>query len=120
MANLGSFGAAVKELTGERDVFDFFGEKFEVVDSIPGDDKQFVLFYRLAVSNRADLDSLMALALALFEAQTGRPTEEPHGSSPGSSTTSPTPNTSSSPSPASRPLHPALEGMIPVSSVLTG
>ncbi len=164
MSHLGSFGAAVRELdpTGERDTFDFFGEKFEVTASIPpmlmlqlgaattgkiddqeglgamweamrtsltrpaadgkpADDEQFVRFYRLAVANRADLPSLMALALALFEVQSGRPTEEPPGSSPGSSTTSPTPNTSSTPSPDSpRPSHPALEGMTPVSSVLTG
>lgn len=37
MTHLGSFGAAVKELDPsiDKDTFDFFGEKFEVVGTIP-------------------------------------------------------------------------------------
>lgn len=153
MGDLGEFGAAVKELTGERDRFRFFGQRFEIVGAIPpilmlqlaasatgkiddteglaaiwetlhhcldeqaeGGVRQFDRFYRLAVENRCDLDGLMRLVFALFEAQSGRPTEEPSGSSPGQSTTSP----SSSPSSSARGRHLWPAEYRPVSEMLAG
>ncbi|MDH6460114.1 hypothetical protein M2302_000265 [Micromonospora sp. A200] len=77
------------------------------------DDSQFDRFYRLAVLRKCDTDSLMDLAFNLFEAQTGRPTVEPRGSSAGQSTTSPSASTSSS-------THPALAHLRPVEAVLAG
>lgn len=70
-------------------------------------------FFKLAVSKRCDLEDLMRLAMALFEAQAGRPTEEPRGSSAGQSTTSPSSSTSSS-------VHPAFAHLKPVNEVLGG
>lgn len=134
--HLGSFGAAVKELDGEPDTFDFFGEKFVVHGTIPPmlmlqlgaaasgkipdeegyaamwesmrcsltqatedgtpDGSQFDRFYKLAVSQNDDIEDLMRLAFALFEAQAGRPTVEQPTSSAGPLTTSPSSNGSSS------------------------
>ena len=143
MADLGEFGAALRELEGERDTFSFFGERFTVSQDIPpmlmlqlgaaatgkveeseglaamweamrcslGDD-EFARFYKLAVSKRADLESLMRLTFKLFEAQGGRPTQEPQGSSPGLSTTSLSPSGSSS--------RWEDKGLRPISSVLAG
>lgn len=82
-------------------------------DDQPEDDSQFDRFYRLAVARKCNTDALMDLAFRLFEVQAGRPTEEPCGSSAGSSTTSPSANTSSSP-------HPALAHLRPVEQVLAG
>jgi hypothetical protein len=156
VSHLGSFGAAVKELDpgADRDTFDLFGEKFEVVgvippmlmlqlgaattgkiddqeglgamweamrcsltkpeaDGEPEDGSEFDRLYKVAVGKRCDLDSLMKLAMALFESQAGRPTEEPQGSLPGPPTTSPSSNTSSSASPDSHRL-------IPVGQLLGG
>ncbi len=148
MTHLGSFGAAVKELdpTAERDSFEFFGERFEVVGVIPPmlmlqlgaaatgkiddqeglaalweamrlsldadeDSKEFDRLYKLAVKNRCDLEDLMKLAMALFEAQAGRPTGEPRGSSAGPSTTSPSSSASSS-------VHPAFAHLKPVNELV--
>ena len=82
-------------------------------DGRPEDETQFVAFYRSAVNHRCNIDELMKLAFALFEAQTGRPTEEPQGSSPGPTSTSPSSNTSSS-------AHPAFAHLTPVNEVLAG
>lgn len=79
------------------------------------DGKDFDRLYKLAVRHRCDLEELMKLAMALFEAQAGRPTGGPSGSSLGASTTSPSSNTSSSPSQVSE-----LPGMTSVSRVLDG
>ncbi|BEL07822.1 hypothetical protein Q0Z83_060130 [Actinoplanes sichuanensis] len=86
----------------------------------PPDDEAFRRFYRLAVARCCDLEGLLALAMALFEAQSGRPTVPASTSSDGLPGTSTTSNTSSTPSPASPPQHPALSGMTPVASVLGG
>lgn len=82
-------------------------------DGEPEDGSEFDRLYKVAVNKRCDLDSLMKLAMKLFEEQAGRPTEEPQGSSPGPSATSPSSNTSSSASPA-------FEGMTPVAQLLGG
>lgn len=84
---------------------------------VPADAAEFDRFYKLAVSKRCELESLLALAMKLFEVQAGRPTEEPQGSLPGLSGTSPSMNISSSTHPAS---HPALAHLRPVSQVLAG
>lgn len=82
------------------------------VRTVPADESQFVKFYRLAVEKRADTESLLQVVMALYQAQAGRPTEEPFGSSPGQSTTSPSSSTSSSPW--------AQRGLTPVAEVLAG
>jgi hypothetical protein len=55
MANLGSFGAAVRELNpdGERDTFDFFGERFTVHATIPP-----MLMLRLGAFMAGELGSI--------------------------------------------------------------
>lgn len=83
------------------------------VRKLPEDDEQFRRFYRLAVQQKCEIEELLKLASALMEAQSGRPTGEPHGSSPGPTSTSPNVNTSSS-------THPALQGMTPVSQLVHG
>jgi hypothetical protein len=91
--------------------------KPETVDGdgriIPADESEFKRFYRLAVAKRCALEELLRLTFALFEAQAGRPTEEPQGSSPGRSSTSPSSSISSS-------THPALAHLRPVTDVLAG
>jgi hypothetical protein len=42
----------------------------------PADAAQFDRFYKLAVARREDLEDLIRVAMALFEAQSGRPTEQ--------------------------------------------
>lgn len=74
--------------------------------------KQFNTFYKLAVTKRADLESIMKIVFKLFEAQSGRPTEQAPGSSAGLPTTSQSSSGSSA--------HPALAHLRPVSEVLTG
>ncbi|MFI5833215.1 hypothetical protein ACIA5A_06010 [Micromonospora sp. NPDC051300] len=160
MANLGSFGAAIREADprAEADVFDFCGEQFTVVGklppmlmvqlgaaatgkideqeglgaiweamrcsltvperladgvSVPADPSAFGRFYRLAVERCVEVDDLIALTMALFEAQAGRPTEQRPDSPVGSLPTSTSSNTSPSPSPA-------WPGMTPVGQVLAG
>ncbi|GAB7039702.1 MULTISPECIES: hypothetical protein [Catenuloplanes] len=87
----------------------------------PADGKAFDRLYKLAVNHNCNIDELMRLAMALFEVQAGRPTQEPHGSSLGQSSTSPSSSTSSSASPASpADANPKLAGMVPVATVLGG
>ncbi|MFF3867351.1 hypothetical protein [Micromonospora sp. NPDC001898] len=161
MAQLGSFGAAVREAAGpaaERDTFEFCGQRFEVqgqippmlmlqlgaaasgkieetegmaalweavrcsltnpervVDgaAVPEDASEFQRFYKLAVAHHADLQELIRLAMALFEAQAGRPTGQRPDSPAGPLPTS----TSSS---GSLSTHPGLAHLRPVSEVLAG
>lgn len=161
MGHLGEFGAAARELVGEKDEFGFFGETFTVVGSIPSvlmlqlgasatgkidetdglaamwealrcslttpkttaedgseveaDPVQFNKFYKLAVENSCELDGIMRLVFALFEAQGGRPTQPVSASSPGQPPTSLSSSTSSTPAgsafqpgPPVRIEHPAL------------
>lgn len=89
----------------------FDEEKGEEV-TVAADESQWNKFYRLAVDRRASLRSLMGLTDALFGMQSGRPTEEPSGSSPGRSATSPSSKPSSS--------HPAAAHLTPVSELLAG
>lgn len=162
MSNLGSFGAAVRELAPdrERDAFEFFGEMFTVEGTLPpvlqiqlgaavtgkiaeteglaaiwetmrccltrpertiaefdpetrkpriepADESQFDRWFKLAVSKKCDMDELLKLAMALFEAQAGRPTEEQPVSSDGPLTTSLNSNGSSSTPPEQ--FHPVGE-----------
>lgn len=85
--------------------------------------KQFRGFYRLAVEKHASLESLMTLAMTLFEAGSGHPTGEVHDSPVGLSPTSPSSSTSSStplvfgqePHDMTTPTR-----LVPASRVLTG
>lgn len=141
---LGEFGAAQRELSGERDDFVFCGEVFVVEQPIPAvlmlhlgaamgagsveeihgmgvlfdalrlsltkpprtdtdgsevpaDDEPFQRLYRLAVDQAVELEPLMRLVMALFEAQSGRPTRQPSVSSAGPVTTSPSSSVSAIP-----------------------
>jgi hypothetical protein len=156
---IGEFGAARRELDGDKDDFGFYGETFVVEQRLPAilvlqlgasvsgkidetegfaaiweamrtaltipaharpardgeepddvitglvgveeDDEPFRKFYKLAVDNGCELNDLMRLVMALFEAQTGRPTRPASASPVGSSTISPSLNTS--PTPAAQP-----------------
>jgi hypothetical protein len=154
---IGEFGAAKRELSGEKDDFVFCGERF-VVESpmpavlalqlgaavsgkidetegfaamwealrvsltiprhhrlatpadveqgeadengqveVPESDEPFKRFYKLATDNGIELDPLMRVVMALFEAQTGRPTKPAPASLGGPPTTSPSSNASSTP-----------------------
>jgi hypothetical protein len=73
--------------------------------------KQFDKLYRAASANRCDLESLMRLAMALFQVTDGRPTEAASGSGPGPQSVSPSSSGSSS-------TLPVFPGMRPVSDIL--
>ncbi len=75
-------------------------------------DEGFNKLYRLAVDWNADLEDVMKLVFALFEAQGGRPTGAASDSPPGPSSTSQSANISSI-----TPGHPPLR---PISEVLAG
>ena len=64
MADLGSFGAALKELDpdAEKDTFAYFGEKFEIVAVLPP-----LLMFQLAASMTGKVDENEGMA-ALWEA----------------------------------------------------
>lgn len=80
---------------------------------VPEDPSEFDRFYRLAVAQCCEIESLLELAMKLFEAQAGRPTERQPSLPAGLSPTS----TSSRPS---HSAHPALAHLRPVSEVLAG
>jgi hypothetical protein len=75
-------------------------------------DEQYEEFRGLSVQKRGDLRDLMELTFAIYQADGGRPTVQPSGSSDGLPTTSPSSSTSST--------HPALAHLKPVSEVLAG
>lgn len=62
----------------------------------PEDSGDFDRWVRLAVTKKCDLEELIRLAMALFELQSARPTEEQSNSPAGPLTTSPSSNGSSS------------------------
>lgn len=64
MADLGSFGAALKELdpNREKDSFTYFGEKFEIVSALPP-----MLIFQLAAAMTGKVDETEGMA-ALWEA----------------------------------------------------
>jgi hypothetical protein len=64
MADLGAFGAAIKELdpNAEKDSFTYFGEKFEIVSALPP-----MLMFQLAASMTGKVDETEGMA-ALWEA----------------------------------------------------
>lgn len=72
--------------------------------------EEFNHLYRIAVEKRDSTESLMSVVMAIYQADAGRPTVEPSGSSHGQSTTSPSSSTSST--------HPALAGLTPVSELV--
>jgi hypothetical protein len=102
-------GAAVTGVIGEEQGL---GACWEALRHGCGEDG-FKRFYRLAVDNAVTTEDIMRIVMALFEAQTGRPTQEEPNSSPGPTSTSPSSSTSSS-------THPALAHLRPVSEVLAG
>ncbi|MEU1761671.1 hypothetical protein [Micromonospora sp. NPDC005652] len=83
------------------------------VDGQEPDATEFQRFYKLALANCVELPELMRLALALFESQAGRPTEQQPALPDGPLPTSTSSSTLSS-------THPALQGMTPVDRVLAG
>jgi hypothetical protein len=96
-------------------------EDREPVEGVPAPVKQFDRLRQAAMDNRADLETLMKLTMALFQATDGRPTEAVPGSGPGPQSVSPSSNTSSSTPPDSgRPVSilTPLPGMRMVSDVL--
>lgn len=60
--NLGEFGAALRELDGERDTFTFFGERFELVADVPA-----IIEMRLAAGLNGSLPEDDAVA-AMWDA----------------------------------------------------
>lgn len=84
-------------------------------ETVPADASGFHRFYRLAVAQCVPLEELIRLAMALFEAQAGRPTAQRPDSQPGSLPTSTSSSGSSSTAPAWPPA-----GMTPVAQVLGG
>ena len=64
MADLGAFGAAIKELDpdAEKDTFTYFGEKFEIVAALPP-----ILMFQLAASMTGKVDETEGMG-ALWEA----------------------------------------------------
>ena len=165
MANLGSFGAAMRELDpqAEHDTFVYFGKTFTVHGNIPpvtmlqlgaaatqkidqtegmgalweamrcsltipereevGDDgqpktveadgAQFQDWYKLAVAKCDSFEELMRLAMELFQAQAGRPTEQRPALPAG-------PLPTSTPSKSSPSTPPAFNHLRPVDEVLAG
>lgn len=93
--------------TGKLEETEALGAVWQLFDTCLGPD-EFARFYKHAVANSLDLDTLIALSMAIFQAQAGRPTVEPAGSSPGLLTTSPTSSSTFSPSPASGPVLPPI------------
>lgn len=81
--------------------------------AVPEDASGFQRFYRLAVAKRVELPELIRLAMALFEAQAGRPTERQPDSPAG-----PPPISTSSSGSSSTPRD--WPGMTPVREVLAG
>lgn len=87
----------------------------------PADQSEFERFYLLATRRKATEDSLHDLVNKLFEVQAGRPTGEPHGSSPGPSETGPSSNGSSSTPPDSpTEAGPGAGQLRPISDLLQG
>lgn len=74
--------------------------------------EQFNRLVRLAVDRRADMDGIMRLVFALFEAQSGRPTVAAPGSQPGPHSISPSARASST--------HPELAHLTPLADILAG
>lgn len=78
--------------------------------TVPENGDQFNRLYKIAVEKQCDIESLMRLVFALFEAQGGRPTRRASASSPGLSPTSPSLNDSA--------IHPALRHLTPVDTLV--
>lgn len=77
------------------------------------DEAEFQRYYRLAVKYKVGLADLMRVAMALFQAQSGRPTERRPASSDGPSSVSPSSNAWSS-------THQDLAHLRPVADLLAG
>lgn len=116
---LGAVWEALRcSLTAPETYVERGGGKLEVK---PADESQFHRFYRLAVARKATLEELLKVAMALFQGQSGRPTEGLPDSSAGQPTTSPSSSISSSTPPASPDSAPSpYPGMRSVSEVLSG
>ena len=78
--------------------------------TVPENGDQFNRLYRIAVEKKCEIEPLMRLVFALFEAQGGRPTQPVSASSPGLSPTSPSSSDSAT--------HPALRHLTPVDSLV--
>lgn len=136
MADLGEFGAALKELSGEVDHFKFMGARFEVRNAISpwlvmkfsaastgklAEDEGMATVMQVFESALGDeqfgsfdrlavgcdMDELIRLGMGIFQAQAARPTEEPSGSSPKPLSISPSSSSESSLSPVSQTVAPA-------------
>ncbi|WP_328382925.1 hypothetical protein OHQ88_10545 [Micromonospora zamorensis] len=89
------------------------GGQTMVERTVDADAAEFQRFYKLAVASYVGLEELIRLAMALFEAQAGRPTGQQPALQAGPLPTSTSSNGSAS-------VHPALQGMSPVDRVLAG
>jgi hypothetical protein len=97
--------------TGKTPMVEAMGAMWELWQVSLGEE-QFERFYRTAIEKRAHEETLVKLAIAIYEGRSKRPTVEPQGSTPGQSRTSPSSSDSST--------HPALAHLRPVDQILTG
>lgn len=88
-------------------------ERVDGDEVTPADEEPFDRFYRLAVANRCQLESMIELVFTLVGVQMGRPTEQQPTSPAG-----PLPTSTSSNQSASDIL--ASQGLTPVAKVLAG
>ena len=84
-------------------------------------DEAFSKFEDLAVAKKANLQSLMELVMSLYQASSGRPTEQVPDSENGQSPTLPSSSTSAStPQDSGEDRDPSIPHLVPVSQVLAG
>ncbi len=98
------------------------GAVYQLFEACLGAD-EYARFERHTMSTDVSVETLIQLAIAIFQARAGRPTEEPSGSSPGLSATSPQSSSESSDFPELSPVLSTAERvarMRPVESPLTG
>jgi hypothetical protein len=114
-------------MTGKVDESEGMGAMWSALEISLGTD-DFARFYKLALSSRAAVETLMELVMAIFQATGGeRPTVQVLDSPVGESPTSPNSSTSSSPPPVSGEVlssvedrDPSVPHLVPVRQVLAG
>jgi hypothetical protein len=115
-------------MTGKIDEQEGMASMWEAYRISLGDDA-FNRFYRLAVDRKDTVEDLMRLVMRVYEADAGRPTEQPSVSSDGPSSTSPSTSPSSTVTDSVPPAltrAPVLVGLdstddfVPVSKILAG
>lgn len=107
-------------MTGKVEETEGLAAMWEALGVSLGED-EFNRFYRLAITKRADLQSLMELVMSLFQAAGGeRPTVQVPDLPSGQSPTSQSSSTSSSVPPAFGGDDRSVPHLVPVSQVLAG